>query len=296
MAEDYETRLGRLMEFIAEIPMDPYKIVSGGPNPTPYDENFKQQARQPNFSLPTNPLFKKYTETTHTTLVKSWASGGKLTTCNGFAGICGRVMGSTVFLANFELEELLKKNGKGHAWVEADRGQRPGPGDIFRSIGGMHLGVSLGIDNDNNWLTVESGQGGPSSGFDAVMRLKRQYQPGMLRGWCDMRAYFDPLPPLPGWAIGTWVIYCGNDTFYYKFNKYHEAVQYPWKPIGVTQNSNPVDKGVVEYLGVDTISVTWEKEGGVETFKYDRFDSFSGLNEKMSGTSSTGETLKGVRL
>ena len=39
-----------------------------------------------------------------------------------------------------------------------------------------------------------------------------------------------------------------------------------------------------------------KKEGVVEKFKYERFDSFPGINEKISGFSSQNEPLKGVRM
>jgi hypothetical protein len=294
MAETYKEKIEKLKNFIAEIPMHPNQIVSGGPNKPPYDEDFKKRLQDPNFSLPTNKLFLKYTGTSHTTLVKSWASGGKLTTCNGFVGVCGKEMGANDFLGQFELEEFLKKIGKGHAWIPADRGKQPGYGDIFRSIGGMHLGLSLGV-KDEIWTTAEAGQGGPSSGFDAVKRLQRKFEPGILRGWCDIRLYFDPRPAIPDWLIGWWTIYCGNVTYKYRFTEYSEAFYYPSTLVGDPQNATPIDTGSVLYQGFDSFTVSWGTEGGTESFKYDRFESCPGLNEMMTGTSCRGEQLKGVR-
>ncbi len=285
----------KLRKYIAEIPMDPGKIVSGEAKKPPYDEAFKKQLKDPNFSLPTDPLFLKYTGTSHLSLVKNWADGGMKTTCNEFVGNCGREMGATHFLGQFELEDFLRKIGKGHAWVRANSGKRPGYGDVFRSVK-FHMGVSLGFEGDD-WLTVEAGQGGPNStGYDAIKRKRQKFDPTLLQGWCDMRLYLDPRPPVPDWLIGMWVIYCGSETYNYYFNEFYEVSHYPWKPIGNLENTIPMDTGTVSFQGSDFFSVTWKNEGGTEKFKYERFESFPGIMEKVTGSSSRGEPLKGVRL
>jgi len=292
MADDYKEKL-RI--FLGDnIPMKPQEITSGEAKKPPYDAAFKKQLEDPNFTLPTNELFLKYTGTHHLTMIKDWAKGGKLTSCNGLAGTCGRAMGAKDFLGQFELEDLLRKIGKGHAWVPADSRQRPDYGDIFRMVR-YHMGVSLGFEGDD-WLTVEAGQGGRGNGYDALARKRQKFDPSTLLGWCDMRLYLDPRPPLPDWLIGMWVIYCNSDTYYYRFNKYYEAFHYPWKPIGSPQNGVPIDTGAVSYQGFDCFTVTWQKEGWIEKFKYDRWESFPGLNERMTGSTYRGELLKGVRL
>lgn len=291
MADNYKEKL---KDFIAEIPKYPEQIVSGESKRPPYDAAFKEQLKDPNFNMPTNKLFMKYTGIAHLDLIKNWNGGGIRTTCNEFVGKCGIIMGAKIFLGQFELEELLRKSGKGHAWIPATGGKRPGYGDVFRPVK-FHMGISLDFEGDE-WLTVESGQGGPISGFDALKRKRQKFEPSLLLGWCDMRLYLDPRPALPDWLIGIWVIYCGDKTYHYEINQYHEAFYYPWNPIGGTQNATPMDTGNVSLQGSDTFTITWSKEGGVEKFKYDRFESFPGIMEKMTGFSSRNEPLKGVRL
>jgi hypothetical protein len=293
MADDYKEKL---KNFIADIPAYPGQIVAGEPHKPPYDDDFKKKLADPTFTLATNELFHKYTGAEHLDLIKNWAGGGQRTTCNEFVGKCSAAMGAKDFLGQFELEALLQKVGKGHAWVPATSGgPKPGYGDIFRPTH-FHMGVSLGFRGDT-WLTVESGQGGPNStGADIIKRKEQYYDPSYLLGWCDMRAYLDPRPALPDWLVGTWVIYCGNKTYTYNINKYYEATTYLWKPVGDTNNVIPTDTGTVSLQGSDAINITWTMEGGTEKFNYDRWDSFPGIMEKMSGASNKGEPLKGIRV
>ncbi|CAN5293066.1 hypothetical protein BH10ACI1_BH10ACI1_01130 [soil metagenome] len=291
MADDYKEKL---KNYIAEIPKYPGQIVSGEAKQPPYSAEFKEQLKDPKFSLPTTELFMKYTGTSHLTLVKNWAGGGIMTTCNGFVGNCGKAMGAKDFLGQFELEELLRKIGKKHAWVPATGGKLPGYGDIFRPVS-FHMGVSLGVEGDT-WLTVESGQGGPKSGFDIIKRKQHKFEPSSILGWCDMKLYLDPRPPIPDWLVGMWVIYCGDKTYSYQINQYYEASYFLQTPVGGSQNAVPFDTGTVSFQGSDDFSITWSNEGGVEKFKYDRWESFPAIMEKMNGTSNRGEPLKGIRL
>jgi hypothetical protein len=290
--DDYKEKLRNFLD--DKIPMMPQGIVSGEPKRPPYDAAFKKQLEDQHFNLPTNELFLKYTDTPQLTMVRNWATGGIMTACNGLAGRCGRVMGAKDNLGRFPLEEFLGTIGKGHAWAPANRGARPAYGDIFRAVK-FHMGVSLGFEGED-WITVEAGHGGPKLGYDVLQRRRKQFDPGTLQGWCDMRLYLDPRPPLPDWWIGTWVVYHGDESYYYRFTKYYEAFQYPWKPLGKTGTAQPVDKGTVSNQGVDTYAVKWQKEGWIEKFTYDRFDSFPGLNEKMTGSTYRGEQLQGVRM
>jgi hypothetical protein len=292
MANDHKDKL---KAFIADIPEPPGEITSGDPLPVPYTPEFTEKLeKDKNFTLPTNPLFQKYTGLTQLGLVKSWAKGGLLTSCNSFVGQCGIAMGAKQFLGVFELEDFLRKNNKAHAWVPADSGKRPGYGDVFRPVS-YHMGISLGFD-DGTWLTVEGGQGGPKRGCDSVKRKRPKFDPADLQGWCDIRLYLDPRGPVPDWLVGTWVVYCGNDTYTYHFNQYYDCSYYPFKTLGGPEKTTPMDTGTVAFQGGDSFTVTWSKEGGIERFTYDRFNSFPGIMEKMNGTSGRGEALKGVRL
>jgi hypothetical protein len=193
MANDYKEKLE---QHIALIPPMPGMIESGNAWKPPFDDYTKKIIQDKSFYTGTNALFLKYTGTRHETLVKNWATGGQLTTCNSFAGNCGTAMGAKDFLGQFELEKFLKKIGKAHAYTPASSGKLPKYGDIFRSAH-FHMGVSLGFDGED-WLTVEAGQGGPkSTGYDAIKRKRQKYDPAKLTGWCDMELYFDSRPPAP---------------------------------------------------------------------------------------------------
>ncbi|MBC7798893.1 MAG: hypothetical protein H7Z37_18645 [Pyrinomonadaceae bacterium] len=291
MADEYKKKLE---DFISDIPKPPGQIVSGEAKKPPYDAAFKKQLEDPKFNLPTTELFMKYTGTSHKTLVTNWSGGGIMTTCNGFVGVCGKAMGAKDFLGQFELEAFLKKIGKGHSWTPSNGENRPEYGDLFRAAS-FHMGVSLGFEGDE-WLTVEAGQGGSISGFDIIKRKQHPFNPKSLLGWCDMKLYLDPRPGLPDWLPGTWIIYCGDQTFNYRFNKYSEAFFYPRLPVGNPENAVPSDIGKIEFQGFDSFNVSWSKEGGIERFTYDRYNSFPGIMEKVTGESSRGEKLKGVRL
>lgn len=293
---DYRQKLER---HITGIPEEGKQIISGNAHKPPYDEKFAARLRSPDAALKseyaTDPVFLKYTQRTQISLMQNWLDGIMTTSCNDFVCHCGYAMGADINLGQFELKNLLQKRGKSRAWVPADGGKKPGYGDVFKATG-QHMGISLGFDGDS-WLTVEAGQGGPNStGDDRIKRKRQEFNPGGLEGWCDMRIYLDPRPALPDWMLGMWTIFCGSQTFIYRFNEYYEAFFYPWKPNGDSQHAVPTDTGTVALQSPDAFTVTWSKEGGTEKFKYDRFESFPKVLEKMNGSSSRNELLRGVRL
>lgn len=295
MKLDYQIKLEN---WLAELPAMPREITSGSEVKKPYSEELKKEP--PNIAAleaayPTNSVFKKYTGTSQVTLLRNWAKGGILTTCNSFAGNAGREMGAKEFLGQFELKAFLESKGKGYAYVEASSGRKPNYGDIFRSEA-FHMGVSLGFDDSGNWLTAEGGQGGPGRGCDVVKRKSAKFNRFALKGWCDMRCYLSQTPPMPDWMVGTWAIFYENETHNYEINYYGEVNYYPWKINGNADNMPPTDTGKVTMQGMDNFTITWKKEGAVEKFKYDRFESFPGLNEKISGFGSKNEPLRGVRM
>lgn len=301
MKLDYQIKLEN---WLAELPPMPQEITSGSEVKKPYSDDLKKDPISPatlaalDVAYPTNKTFKKYTGTSQVTLLRNWAKGGILTTCNSFAGNAGREMGAKEFLGQFELKAFLNSKGKGYAYVEASSGRKPNYGDIFRSES-FHMGVSLGFDSGGNWLTAEGGQGGPGRGCDVVKRKSSVFKPWALKGWCDMRCYLLQTPPMPDWLIGTWAIFSGSETHTYEINAYGEVNYYPWKFSGSTEIIPATDTGQVKMQGMDDFTITWKKEkkeGVVEKFKYERFDSFPGINEKISGFSSQNEPLKGVRM
>lgn len=295
MKLDYQIKLEN---WLLEMPQMPKEITSGTEVKKPYSEDLKKEP--PNTAAleaayPTNSLFKKYTGTSQVTLLRNWAKGGILTTCNSFAGNAGREMGAKEFLGQFELKAFLESKKKGYAYVEASSGRKPNYGDIFRSES-FHMGVSLGFDSAGNWLTVEGGQGGPGRGCDVVKRKSSVFKPWALKGWCDMRCYLTQTAPMPDWLIGTWAIFYENETHNYEINPYGEVNYYPWKISGSTETLPATDTGQVTMQGMDNFTIKWKKEGAVEKFKYERFESFPGINEKIIGTGSKNEPLKGVRM
>jgi hypothetical protein len=46
----------------------------------------------------------------------------------------------------------------------------------------------------------------------------------------------------------------------------------------------------------DTFKLRWNHEGGIETFTYDRWNSFPGIIERMTGVAADGSEMKGVRV
>ena len=68
---------------------------------------------------PTAGKFVKMTGTSQATLEANWKTGGIMTTCNAFVGWVGRELGSKNYLGRFDLETMVKKWGKEHAWIPA---------------------------------------------------------------------------------------------------------------------------------------------------------------------------------
>ncbi len=243
-----------------------------------------------------NEDYTKLTGLTHTAQVRNWIGGGSLTSCNSFAGKAAAAMGVKAAIG-FNIEDTLREAGLIHAWVKPNAGRKPGYGDIFEHDAGaaLHVGVSLGFDAAGTWLTIEAGGGGPaSSGADRVKRTTRVWGEKPLKGWLSMQRLFGPNPP--DWLVGNWTIFCGDKTYAYSFNEWFEVLQ---SPSGVAwEGGEPkviIDRGTYSVGAFDEVTIDWKLEGGRETFKYDRMDSFPALMEKMTGKSAKGEELKGVK-
>lgn len=210
-----------LDRFIVDIPRSPGQIVSGSPAMGGVTAKGFSVADLTKASV-TTPLFRKYTGTEHLTLLLNWRDGGILTTCNAFVGLAGREMGARgINLGQFPIETTLKGSGKGHAWIPANSGKRPLYGDVFRPVS-FHMGVSLDFVGPM-WNTVESGQGGPASGFDIVKRKQGSWNPASLQGWVDIELFNDPRPAVPDWLPGWWAMYGEKKNYLYYFECYHNA-------------------------------------------------------------------------
>lgn len=192
-----------------------------------------------------NPTFTKYTGYTHKGLLKKWLDPTKrLTTCNEFCTKCGNAMGHKAAddhdgVGRFDIADYLTRYGRGHCWVPASSGAIPEYGDIFREYepspdhNGMaknHMGVSLGVVGDT-WYTVESGQGGPSTGYDAIERKTRKWKPSSLQGWVSMHALLGVNERVPYWLGGWWRVEEGiYDVYYYYFQSPNKLIYTSFEP------------------------------------------------------------------
>jgi hypothetical protein len=221
LTEDYQRKLKAFLEDVP--PLGSGEIPSGKPAMLPPATREKIAAAD----LVTDPRFRKYTGWEHKSLLEKWL-GDKTTTCNEFCQKCALAMGyaGKDGIGRFDIADWLASRGLGHVWVRADSNATPEYGDIFRlydsvpDANGMrlnHMAVSLWVDG-SDWFTVESGQGGPSKGFDSLMRKKRVWKPGALRGWVSMKALLHAETPLPYWLGGWWAVEEGSyEQYYYYF-------------------------------------------------------------------------------
>ena len=151
--------------------------------------------------------FQAWTNWSQDGLKKQWeaekGSGAVTTSCNAFLGVLVskiRTAGGLSAGAPFQSFNLPKAGGQAFHWA-GDASQQPQPGDFFQigtpgpdlshaDKGGTfkHVGVILDIDYII-WITVEGGQGGPKSGFDAIKR-KVQVRPSGLMGWINIDEFF----------------------------------------------------------------------------------------------------------
>ncbi len=211
-------------------------------------------------------LFTKLTGTTHATLAQNWAGGGIRTTCNDFVGTFARAMGTKEYLGRFDLATYLPKIGKGHAWVPAKSGARPGYGDLVR-FASFHMGVSLDFDG-GTWNTVESGQGGPKAGCDIIKRKQREYDAGKIEGWVDLAVYLD-VPaqkgPMPEELAGWWKVMWRGEAFYYYFTPDRRVVWTQMRPHVTTKPpALPGDSGVYSVDASSQVTIRWGATGSVE--------------------------------
>ena len=250
-----------------------------------------------------NSTFKALTDLTHTELLNNWKNGGLLTSCNGFVKKAGEAAG-VQGLGGFNVEAAMQGLHKHHCWIPVQSGEKPQFGDVFetrsrdpkKGYENLHVGITLSVAGDD-WYTIQGGQGGPGSGVDKVARVKTKYDTAHLLGWVDMRLLASGVGPMPDWLLGTWMIYSGNQIYVYSFNRYFEVTQEPYRPVPAQNGGAPrLDKGKLLSVSGDDIKLSWDCEGGVESFTYDRWNSFSGINERMNGAAADGSSMSGVRL
>lgn len=321
MADDYRSNLEK---FCALVPQTPsatlinkkagYQLYGEVQSGTPvFQSSSKKEERDAakkamdaalKSGIINNPKFETLTGLTHTKLLTSWKDGGLLTSCNAFVMKAGQAVG-VKGLGGFNVEDTMKGLGKKHCWITPASGEKPQFGDVFECRShtpgndflNIHVGINLSVEGDT-WNTIEGGQGGPGSGVDKVARVKKKYNTDHVLGWVDLRLLASGQPPLPDWLLGNWMIYAGSQTFVYSFNRYGEVTQKAYRPTNAQGDREvpSLDTGkLLPPLG-DTIKLRWDREGGVETFTYDRWNSFPGILERMNGVAADGSAMNGVRL
>ena len=315
MSNDYKSKLEAFFGLVPKSPVLTMKnqktgveyygeVVSGSPAIPVKKSNLEAAKKAIEAAkVNNNPTFETLTGLTHSQLLENWKGGGLLTSCNAFVMKAGQAAGVRG-LGGFNVEDAMAKMGKRHCWIKPSSGEKPQFGDVFetrsRTPGNdyenLHVGISLSIEGDD-WYTIEGGQGGPGSGVDRVARLKRKYDTRRLLGWVDMRLLASGQPPLPDWLIGTWIIDAGETKYYYSFNRYGEVTQKAYEPpSGQSAKIPDVDTGKLLAVTGDTVKVQWNREGGIETFTYDRWNSFPAIMERMTGVAADGSSMSGVRL
>ena len=117
---------------------------------------------------------------------------GTTTTCNAFLGVVVAKILTAGGLAGrvFNSFDLPKAGGTAWNWYPTPD-KSPKPGDFYEvgKRGGTyeHVGIIVAV-NGENWSTADSGQGGPSSGYDAIKR-KARTSSGVM-GWIDVDEFF----------------------------------------------------------------------------------------------------------
>ena len=301
---DYKQRLANHLAKAKLMP-PPKEIVAGTPSYTtaqikallaPLSEADRAKFK---LAVKDNKEFTDLTGTSHSDMITNWIAGGKgdgrLTACNAFCGYCSTVMGCPVPFNRFNIETHLASLGLSQAWVPGNSGKKPGYGDIYEHSDKVHAGVSLGFEGED-WITVAAGEGGPTyQGVDKVQSSRRKFDPTVLKGWISMAKLLGPR--FPDWLEGWWTIFQGDKTWNYHFDESFVATCSPFKPLSPGQPPMAhADSGSFAIENYDDVVITWKGEGGIERFKYDRYESVPALMEKMNGVDAAGATLKGVRI
>jgi hypothetical protein len=248
---------------------------------------------------PTASLYTKLTGLKHEGLWDNWRHGGEETGCNNFVGTYGNTLGSTTFLGQFPIQEVLKKIGKYYAWVPSVAGgAKPQCGDIVRWANRVHMGVSLDFEGDM-WNSVEAGHGGPKptkdpitkkvikddqglvvlgpGSFDIIKRMQRPFDPSMFQGWVDIELYFGAVPvprtginapssPVPVWLVGWWRVVWEGRSYYYYFDNERNVgwtTDMPGSTSGPISNSRGSGGVSVNLMHV---SIRWKESGSLEQF------------------------------
>jgi len=230
--------------------------------------------------IKSNQDFTDLTGYTQHQLLTKWLTD-RTTTCNEFCSKAGTAMGFVAKgkfdgVGRFDIADYLTQNGRGHCWVRADSGAKPECGDVFRifekaldqnGVNRNHMGVSLFMDGAQ-WYTVESGQGGPGTGYDAVERKQRPWPEAGVQGWVNMKALLFAEDKISPWLGGWWeVLQAPNDVWYYYFSAGGKVEYTPIKPSVLSQPPiNASLTGSFRMKGMFGVEVCWNSSDADETF------------------------------
>lgn len=155
-----------------------------------------------------DPLFVTLSGLTASRLRADWKRGVKTTSCNSFAGWCGREAGAPAgsTLAVGKLNLSLCDNEVPGSWVWGSTGEAvdanllPQPGDFFaKPFPGQdwgHVGVVVDVDTVGmRWQIIQGGQGGPTRGYDMITRRWEKFDRTEINGWVDIGTYILPDGP-----------------------------------------------------------------------------------------------------
>lgn len=249
--------------------------------------------------IKTNPVFQTMTGYSHKMLLDKWVND-RTTTCNEFVSRCAVAMGYTSKdgVGKFDIADWLTRYGLGHCWVPSSSGAEPVYGDVFRlfaqasdhnGVNLNHMGVSLYIEGPN-WYTVESGQGGPLMGYDAIKRKRRDWKPDSLQGWVNMKALLGAGKPIPHWLGGWWEVEEGPyEVWYYYFGSPNKVYYTNTPPISVTAPpTSPGTVGSFAMKGMFGVNIMWNSADVDEEF-------MAGLQDpKKRKFTMTGKSVRGV--
>lgn len=150
-------------------------------------------------------LFVTLSGFTQKRLRDDWASGVMTTSCNSFAGWCGREAGAPAgsTLARGKLNLSLCESEAPGCWIWANTGEAidanlmPEPGDFYsKPFPGQtwgHVGIVTDVDPVGmRWELIQGGQGGPKQGYDKIERKWFKFDRTKINGWVDIGAYVLP--------------------------------------------------------------------------------------------------------
>lgn len=298
-----------LAKFLAAIPASG-KVKSMADDSATLTAPFTEATLKALTGVKSNPIFTTYTGYTHGGLLTKWLKD-RTTTCNEFCSRCGTAMGyvgedKNDGLGRFDIADVLTRYGRGHCWVPASSGSTPEYGDIFRlfaqskdhnGVNLNHMGVSLFVDG-KTWLTVESGQGGPSTGYDAIERKSRDWPGAALQGWVNMKALLSSGHRLDYWLGGWWEVQQGVfDVWYYWFGTGGKVICTSAKPDNLSQPPiNPTLIGNFTKKGMFGVEISWQSKDVDESWQAGVQDSTNRKFTMIGKVNKSSEKLAAKRM